>query len=93
MMIVLVAILHTPGMPTFSRAISNTGDPIPAKDRERIFDRFYRVDQSRSKTVSGSGLGLSLAREIVLAHRGNLRLNPGPGNEVSFTLSLPCSSC
>jgi two-component system, OmpR family, heavy metal sensor histidine kinase CusS len=72
--------------------ISNTGNPIPAKDRERIFDRFYRVDQSRSKAVSGSGLGLSLAREIVLAHRGELRLDPASGNEVSFTLSLPCSS-
>jgi DNA-binding response OmpR family regulator len=37
--------------------------------------------------------GLSLAREIVHAHRGDLRLDPGPSNEVSFTLSLPCSSC
>jgi two-component system, OmpR family, heavy metal sensor histidine kinase CusS len=73
--------------------ISNTGEQIPIKDRERIFDRFYRVDQSHSKTVSGSGLGLSLAREIVLAHRGNLRLNPGSSKEVSFTMTLPCSSC
>jgi len=73
--------------------ISNTGVPIPAKDREKIFDRFYRVDQSRSRTVPGSGLGLSLAREIVNAHRGDLRLNPGSGNVISFTLSLPCSSC
>lgn len=74
-------------------SISNTGVPIPAKDREKIFDRFYRVDQSRSRTVPGSGLGLSLAREIVNAHRGDLRLNPGSGNVISFTLSLPCSSC
>jgi heavy metal sensor kinase len=73
--------------------ISNTGVPIHAKDREKIFDRFYRVDQSRSRTVPGSGLGLSLAREIVNAHRGDLRLNPGSGNVISFTLSLPCSSC
>jgi two-component system, OmpR family, heavy metal sensor histidine kinase CusS len=73
--------------------ISNTGIQIPAKDRERIFDRFYRVDQSRSKTVPGSGLGLSLAREIVHAHGGSLHLGPGLGNEISFTLSLPCCSC
>jgi two-component system, OmpR family, heavy metal sensor histidine kinase CusS len=73
--------------------ISNTGAAIPAADRERIFDRFYRVDRSRSKSVSGSGLGLSLAREIVLAHRGDLRLDPVSGNMVSFTLSLPCNSC
>ena len=73
--------------------ISNTGVPIPAKEGEKIFDRFYRVDPSRSKTVPGSGLGLSLAREIVHAHRGDLRLNPGSGNVISFTMSLPCSSC
>ncbi|MEI6610499.1 MAG: ATP-binding protein [Deltaproteobacteria bacterium] len=72
--------------------ISNTGVSIPAKDREKIFDRFYRVDQSRSKTVSGTGLGLSLAREIVQAHGGKLRLDSDSGNVVSFTLSLPCSS-
>jgi two-component system, OmpR family, heavy metal sensor histidine kinase CusS len=73
--------------------ISNTGAPIPAEDGERIFDRFYRVDPSRSKTVSGSGLGLSLAREIVHAHGGDLRLDPDSGSVVSFTMSLPYSSC
>ena len=72
--------------------ISNTGAPIPEKDRDRIFDRFYRVDPSRSKAVHGSGLGLSLAREIVHAHGGDLRLDPASGDMVSFTLSLACSS-
>ncbi len=72
--------------------ISNSSMPIPAEDRERIFDRFYRVDQSRSKATAGSGLGLSLAREIVHAHHGQLRLDPSVGNLVSFTLTLPCSS-
>ncbi len=73
--------------------ISNSGNPIPVKDRERIFDRFYRVDKSRSRSVPGAGLGLSLAREIVHAHHGSLRLDP-PGRDsmVSFTLSLPCIS-
>ncbi|MBE0556110.1 MAG: HAMP domain-containing protein [Proteobacteria bacterium] len=73
--------------------ISNTGDPIPTKDREKIFDRFYRVDQSRSGVVPGSGLGLSLAWEIVHAHGGNLRLEVCSSNIVSFTLSLPYISC
>jgi heavy metal sensor kinase len=73
--------------------ISNTAAPIPEKDRERIFDRFYRVDPSRNKAVPGSGLGLTLVREIVTAHQGEIRLNPAAGNVVSFTLSLPCSSC
>jgi len=69
--------------------ISNTGVSIPVEERDRIFNRFYRADQSRSKTVSGSGLGLSLACEIVQAHRGDLRLDPASGDMISFTLSLP----
>ena len=72
--------------------ISNTGKPIPLNDREMIFDRFYRVDKSRSRTVPGAGLGLSLAREIASAHHGDLRLYDGHDNLVSFVLTLPCSS-
>jgi heavy metal sensor kinase len=73
-------------------SIANNGIPIPEKEREKIFDRFYRTDQSRNKAVSGSGLGLSLAREIAHAHGGDLRLDPDAGNMVSFTLSLPYST-
>jgi len=72
--------------------ISNTGAPIPEKDREKIFDRFYRVDQARSKTVPGSGLGLSLAREIVHAHHGELRLDANSDVMISFTVVLPSAS-
>jgi len=69
--------------------ISNTGTPIPEADREKIFHRFHRVDKSRSRAVPGSGLGLSLAQEIVHAHRGSLRLDDDSGGLVSFTLTLP----
>lgn len=69
--------------------IANTGTAIPGEERERIFERFYRADRSRGKKVPGSGLGLSLAREIVRAHDGDLRLDPGPEGMVSFSLSLP----
>jgi two-component system, OmpR family, heavy metal sensor histidine kinase CusS len=72
--------------------ISNTCVPISARDREKIFNRFYRVDQSRSKTISGAGLGLSLAREIVYAHHGDLVLDSASGNVVSFKMSLPLRS-
>ena len=72
--------------------ISNSGAPIPEKDREKIFDRFFRADQSRSKTVPGSGLGLSLAREIAHAQGGELRLESGSGKLISFTLYLPCNT-
>jgi two-component system, OmpR family, heavy metal sensor histidine kinase CusS len=73
--------------------ISNSGAPIPKNSRERIFDRFYRVDPSRAKAPAGSGLGLSLAREIVHAHHGQLRLDPSVGDFISFTMTLPCCSC
>ena len=69
--------------------ILNTGTPIPEADREKIFHRFYRVDKSRSHAIPGSGLGLSLAREIVHAHKGTLCLNADSGNLISLTLSLP----
>ncbi|NPU83861.1 MAG: HAMP domain-containing protein [Syntrophaceae bacterium] len=69
--------------------ISNSGAPIPEADHEKIFHRFYRVDKSRSRTVPGSGLGLSLAREIIHAHGGSLRLDADSGELITFILSLP----
>jgi signal transduction histidine kinase len=67
--------------------LSNTAPPIPEEDRPLLFERFHRVEKSR--TTSGSGLGLSLAREIARAHGGDLVLNPCSDEMVSFTLSLP----
>lgn len=67
--------------------LANSGPPIPDEDRPLLFERFHRVDKSR--TAAGSGLGLSLAREIARAHGGDLVLNPHADNMVSFTLSLP----
>jgi len=72
--------------------LSNTGTPIPDDDRERVFDRFYRVDKSRSRRVGGAGLGLSLAREIARAHHGDLVLEPAHNDLISFTLTLPIAS-
>ena len=70
--------------------VSDTGIGIPPKDRERIFDRFYRVDKARSRESGGTGLGLSIAREIVLRHKGAIRLAPhdGPGTTVRIELPI-----
>lgn len=68
--------------------VANTGATIPRKAQKRIFDRFYRVDQSRNDRVPGSGLGLSLALEITRAHKGRLILDPPKEGITSFTLSL-----
>lgn len=58
--------------------ISNPGEPIPADQISRIFDRFYRVDPSRSRHGDGSGLGLSITRSIVEAHGGEISVESNP---------------
>ena len=70
--------------------VSDTGIGIPQQDRERIFDRFYRVDKARSRESGGTGLGLSIAREIVLRHHGSIGLtdHEGPGTTVRIVLPI-----
>ena len=72
--------------------ISNTGAQIPPADRERIFERFYRADPSRSGRVDGAGLGLSLAREIIRAHGGDLTLVVSEHDLTRFAVKLPTAT-
>lgn len=74
---------------SFELDIVNTGTPIPAPDQFRVFDRFYRVDKSRSRADGGAGLGLSLSREIARAHGGDLTLVKSDEHGTEFRLTLP----
>jgi two-component system, OmpR family, heavy metal sensor histidine kinase CusS len=69
--------------------VTNASNDIPAPDRDRIFDRFYRGDPARTRKVEGIGLGLSLSREIARAHGGDLILGVGQMGQTEFILSLP----
>lgn len=69
--------------------IANTaGAPIPPGDRERIFERFFRCGPREGQS-GGAGLGLSLAREILRAHGGDISLVPGPEEWTEFVITLP----
>ncbi len=74
---------------TVSFTIANSGPGIPAGERERVFERFYRADRARNRSVDGLGLGLSLAREIVRAHHGELSLNKTREEWTAFAVQLP----
>ncbi|WP_405730057.1 HAMP domain-containing histidine kinase [Streptomyces sp. NBC_00028] len=68
--------------------VIDSGPGIPPADRERVFDRFYRVDKARSRDRGGSGLGLAVARSLVRAHDGTVEVSSEPGRTV-FTVTLP----
>lgn len=72
--------------------IDNDGDPIPEADRERIFERFVRLDQSRSRESGGSGLGLAIAAGIMAAHHGTITTAQAPSGDCRFELYLPNGS-
>ena len=74
---------------SYEISISNTGPAIQDEIKEKIFERFYRVDTARGPSKSGFGLGLSLARVIALAHGGELDLSSSEGGTNCFVMTLP----
>lgn len=72
--------------------VRDQGPGIPPEYHERVFERFFRVDKSRSRELGGTGLGLSLVRRIVLSHSGTVGLSSGGGEGSTFRLSLPLAA-
>jgi signal transduction histidine kinase len=71
-------------------AVQDTGIGIPAEDLPHVFERFYRVDKSRSRVGGGSGIGLTIARHLVEAHGSEIHASSeGRGQGSTFTFTLP----
>ena len=71
--------------------MTDSGIGIPHEEQGKIFEKFYRVSTGLVHDVKGSGLGLSLVKHIVEAHRGNVTVQSQPGRETIFTICLPVS--
>ena len=69
--------------------VTDTGIGIPREAQGRVFERFYRVDKSRSKKTGGTGLGLAIVKHIVMAHKGTIELSSKPGEGTVVTLTFP----
>ena len=76
-------------------SVTDTGIGIDPKYHERVFAKFYQVDNSLSRNYQGTGIGLSIAKSIVEAHGGAVRIGSAPGKGSTFTIELPdaCFTC
>ncbi len=73
----------------FEISVRDNGIGISAEDLEHVFERFYRADESRTKETGGHGLGLSIAKVIVVSHGGKIKVRSKPGEGSEFTIMLP----
>ncbi|WP_432054764.1 ATP-binding protein [Streptomyces sp. bgisy022] len=77
------------GGPMVEIAVTDQGIGISEKDKERVFERFYRVDPARSRATGGTGLGLSIVKHVAASHGGDVTVWSAEGQGSTFTLRLP----
>ncbi len=85
--LVAVRVLEEPGAAVVE--VADSGEGIPTRDHERIFERFYRVDSGRARATGGTGLGLAIARHVVDSHGGSIEVDSELGVGSTFTIRLP----
>lgn len=73
-------------------AVTDSGSGISAENQERVFERFFRVDPSRSRVTGGTGLGLSIVKHVAKIHRGDVKLFSQLGVGSTFTLRIPLAT-
>jgi two-component system sensor histidine kinase SenX3 len=73
-------------------AVTDSGDGISPEHQERVFERFFRADPSRSRETGGTGLGLSIVKHVAKIHRGDVRLFSQLGVGSTFTLRIPLAT-
>jgi two-component system phosphate regulon sensor histidine kinase PhoR len=73
-------------------AVADTGDGIPPIHLPRLTERFYRVDQGRSRRLGGTGLGLAIVKHIVRRHRGRLAIDSEEGSGTTVTVYIPAAA-
>jgi signal transduction histidine kinase len=69
--------------------VTDTGPGIPAGGWDRVFDRFYRLDQSRTRQTGGSGLGLAICREVLAVLGGSIRIISSSPEGTTFEIRVP----
>jgi signal transduction histidine kinase len=69
--------------------VADDGDGVPMADRERVFERFVRLDEARARDDGGAGLGLAIARDVAVRHGGTLTVRDAPAGGALFELRLP----
>jgi two-component system sensor histidine kinase SenX3 len=69
--------------------VRDRGVGIPARDLDRVFERFYRVDRARSRETGGTGLGLAIVRHVATNHAGDVRVHSVEGEGSTFTIRIP----